>query len=233
MLSYRHAASAGIGAASLCFALGGVSHAQSTPQGSQALETLLSCRTVAEPEARLACYDGIVAELGEDGSEYVMIERSEVEAVERDSFGLNLPSLPRLSLSLFGDGGESLEVTDAGAGQRAASGPAAPAQTVDAAPSMAATGDTAGGADVRITRRDRSGQIERMELAIDRIERSGIDTIRIYTANGQVWEMIDRVGRRPVRASEDSVMAVRRASLGSYLMQIDGRGRAYRVERIR
>ncbi|HCR95496.1 MAG TPA: hypothetical protein DIV98_11205 [Oceanicaulis sp.] len=156
----------------------------------------------------------------------MVIRRSEVEAVERDSFGLELPSLPRLSLSLFSTRDNQLETGSGQSGSIQASGSTDQgARTAQAAPSEQS--------GVEVLRREDDGQINEISLPIDRVERRGFDTIHIHTTNGQVWEITDRVGNRPIRVRDDSVMVVRRASLGSYLMQIDGRDRSYRVQRIR
>jgi len=146
--------------------------------------------------------------------------------VERDSFGLELPSLPRLSLSLFSTRDNQLETGSGQSGSAQESGSTDQgARTAQAAPSEQS--------GVEVLRREDDGQINEISLPIDRVERRGFDTIHIHTTNGQVWEITDRVGNRPIRVRDDSVMVVRRASLGSYLMQIDGRDRSYRVQRIR
>lgn len=184
-------------------------------QQNPSLDPVFQCHQIQGDAERLACYDAAVGSLRAESGEIVVIRRSEVEAVERDSFGLALPSLPRLSLSLFSTRDNQLEESSG----------------TDAGSSSAQAADAAGG--VSVIRREDDGQINEISLPIERVERIGFDTIHIHTTNGQVWEITDRVGNRPVRVRDDSVMVVRRATLGSYLMQIDGRDRSYRVQRLR
>lgn len=60
------------------------------------LQQVLSCRTITEPGARLACFDEAAGALqaAEEAGEVKVITRAEVEKVRRDSFGFNIPSLP-------------------------------------------------------------------------------------------------------------------------------------------
>ncbi len=195
-------------------------------QENPSLDPVFQCQELQNDAERLACFDAAVSSLRAESNEIVVIRRSEVEAVERDSFGLELPSLPRLSLSLFSTRDNQLETGSGQSGSAQASGSTDQgARTAQAAPSEQS--------GVEVLRREDDGQINEISLPIDRVERRGFDTIHIHTTNGQVWEITDRVGNRPIRVRDDSVMVVRRASLGSYLMQIDGRDRSYRVQRIR
>lgn len=195
-------------------------------QENPSLDPVFQCQELQNDAERLACFDAAVSSLRAESNEIVVIRRSEVEAVERDSFGLELPSLPRLSLSLFSTRDNQLETGSGQSGSAQESGSTDQgARTAQAAPSEQS--------GVEVLRREDDGQINEISLPIDRVERRGFDTIHIHTTNGQVWEITDRVGNRPIRVRDDSVMVVRRASLGSYLMQIDGRDRSYRVQRIR
>ena len=195
-------------------------------QENPSLDPVFQCQELQNDAERLACFDAAVSSLRAESNEIVVIRRSEVEAVERDSFGLELPSLPRLSLSLFSTRDNQLETGSGQSGSAQESGSTDQgARTAPAAPSEQS--------GVEVLRREDDGQINEISLPIDRVERRGFDTIHIHTTNGQVWEITDRVGNRPIRVRDDSVMVVRRASLGSYLMQIDGRDRSYRVQRIR
>ncbi len=195
-------------------------------QENPSLDPVFQCQELQNDAERLACFDAAVSSLRAESNEIVVIRRSEVEAVERDSFGLELPSLPRLSLSLFSTRDNQLETGSGQSGSAQESGSTDQgARTAQAAPSEQS--------GVEVLRREDDGQINEISLPIDRVERRGFDTIHIHTTNGQFWEITDRVGNRPIRVRDDSVMVVRRASLGSYLMQIDGRDRSYRVQRIR
>lgn len=203
--------------AGVAAALSSLGQGAASGQVPSALDPILDCRDIAEDGARLACFDTAAEALSANADEIVTVNRREVEAVERESFGLQLP---RLSLGFFGGRGSDESPSD---DELALAEPATPdREAPDAAPE-----------EVRVVERDSEGRIDRVEIAVDRVERVGYDTIQIYTRNGQVWEIIDRVGQRPIRARDDSYITISRASLGSYLMQLDGRGRLYRVRRLR
>lgn len=72
------------------------------------LAGLYACAATPDDAARLACFDAAVAGLqgAEAKGEFAAVTRAEVESVEREAFGLSLPSLPRLVGPLFGGGGD-------------------------------------------------------------------------------------------------------------------------------
>lgn len=77
------------------------------PQAAPATyQTVLDCRRVAEPQARLACYDRAVAALdtATAAHDILVIDRATVRATKRGLFGLNLPRI-----KLFG-GNDDVEV---------------------------------------------------------------------------------------------------------------------------
>lgn len=63
----------------------------------EAFEALLRCRSIAESEARLACFDGAAASLqaAAESREVVVVDRQQIRDSKRTLFGL---SIPRLSL---------------------------------------------------------------------------------------------------------------------------------------
>lgn len=72
--------------------------APQTPQRPEMLERLAACRVVADPTARLACYDGAAAALdnAQQQGELVVIDRAGVNETRRQLFGFDVPTLPRL-----------------------------------------------------------------------------------------------------------------------------------------
>ena len=60
------------------------------------LEALVHCRTVAEPVARLQCFDAAAAALEQatDRRDIVVVDRAQIRESRRRLFGLALPSLP-------------------------------------------------------------------------------------------------------------------------------------------
>jgi len=80
-------------------------HAQDGNTGSadKRIETLRQCRAIAEPGARLACYDAAGAELvaAADRGELRIMDKEAVQKTKRRLFGFALPDL-----GLFGDDDE-------------------------------------------------------------------------------------------------------------------------------
>lgn len=85
--------------ASLCliaFAAPAWGQQQSATPG--ALDSVYACAAVSEEAARLACYDSAVGRLREAQSSgnIVAVDRTQIETIERESFGFALPSLPTI-----------------------------------------------------------------------------------------------------------------------------------------
>jgi hypothetical protein len=59
------------------------------------LQSVLDCRSVADKDQRLTCYDAAVGrlDLAQSKGEVVVVDREQVRAVKRQTFGLQLPSL--------------------------------------------------------------------------------------------------------------------------------------------
>ena len=72
-----------------------------TPPRPEAFEALVRCRSIAEPQARLQCFDAAAAALqtAQERREVVVVDRAQVREGRRRLFGLTLPSIP-----IFGGG---------------------------------------------------------------------------------------------------------------------------------
>ncbi|MFT5775126.1 hypothetical protein [Hyphomonas sp.] len=78
-------------------------------------DDVYACVGISTDAERLACYDAAVGRLkaAEDAGEVTTITRSEVEKVNRDSFGFSIRSLPSLpSLALKKNGGSDKELDE-------------------------------------------------------------------------------------------------------------------------
>jgi len=73
------------------------------------LATLFACVTIKDDAARLACFDKEVANLqaAETAGSFAAIDRQSVEQLQKESFGFQLPSLPRFVLPKFGAASEA------------------------------------------------------------------------------------------------------------------------------
>ena len=76
-------------------------HAQPTPQ-PPAFKSVLDCRGVGDPQARLACFDAAAAGLAAAAAqgEIVVVDRAQAAAAHREAFGLSLPSLDFVTRAL-------------------------------------------------------------------------------------------------------------------------------------
>jgi hypothetical protein len=82
--------------------------APEAPTRAPAMQSVLDCRAIADPTQRLACYDKAVGglEQAEKTGDLVTIDRKQRQAVRRQAFGLQLPTL-----AMF-DRGEKPEEAD-------------------------------------------------------------------------------------------------------------------------
>ena len=74
---------------------------------SKRLSAVVDCRKIADPTARLACYDTAVADLdtAEKTREVVVVDRDQVTEARRSVFGLRLPKIKLFS----GDGSDEVD----------------------------------------------------------------------------------------------------------------------------
>tara|TARA_R110002126_G_scaffold78229_3_gene194951 strand:- start:32 stop:733 length:702 start_codon:yes stop_codon:yes gene_type:complete len=202
---------------------------------------ILACRAIEPIEARLACFDSAAATLASAHSsgDIVTVMREDVEAVERDSFGFSMPSLPRFRVPLLAGRAEA-NVRDANtlvaaADAASSGGETAAASAATPSPAPAATSDTATAAatDVQILDRGADGNVDRVMMTIARTRTVGYNTTIFYMENGQVWRQKDDLTVRLPRNTEGLTAEIRRGAMSSFLLRVNGRGRAIAVERQR
>jgi len=70
-------------------------------------------------------------------------------------------------------------------------------------------------------------------MRIEGIRTVGYGTSVFYMENGQVWKQTDDGRVRVPRNQDDLTAEIRRGAMSSYLLRINGEGRAIRVERQR
>jgi len=253
-------------------AFGLIVAAGATAQSSDPIDDILVCQQIAEEASRLACFDVAAGQLSEQRSNgLVSIYRQDVEAVERDSFGFDLPSMPQLSLSMFArsrgttpdpldpastperlaaaEAGETVEPVAPNPPARVTPPVSPPVETNteensrglfarltgrgnNREESAMVTADDTAINGVEVVERDEDGSVERVVMEIDRIRVMAYERHRFYMTNGQVWDQ-SGAGRLNFDNDDENFAVIRRASLDSYLLQINGRGRAVRVHRER
>ncbi len=200
------------------FSLNGTALAQT--QNSSELAEVFACRSLPNDAERLACYDATIeqfAKAQEDG-EVFTVSKEQIQNVERDSFGFNIPSLPILS-GLFGGNADkapkSNPLTDAVEVAKTTKGIAAPKSMKDVLPETA--------------------EVKQINLEIVKLQTFGYKKTRLFMSNGQVWEQLDAIDLKipKIRESNRPVAEIRKGALGSFNMQINGSGRAVKVKRVR
>ncbi len=82
--------------------------AETTP-----LSPLYACQAITDAAARLACFDQTAATIKtqEDSGAVVSVDKSRAERIQREAFGFNLPSLPKLGLPGSGADVEAVQAT--------------------------------------------------------------------------------------------------------------------------
>lgn len=75
----------------------------------EVIDKLFECRTISDPDARLACFDREVAEVfqAQQSRDLVIADREKVTEAKRGLFGLKLPKI-----RLFGGGDEDDDVSE-------------------------------------------------------------------------------------------------------------------------
>lgn len=191
------------------------------PARAAEVEQLLTCRAIADDGERAACLDEAVDALASalDSGAVAFVDRRAVREIERDGFGLSLPSLSGLQ-GLF----------------RARS------STPDGAPSGDAPSPHAGSSEVlsdgALAAYDEEGRLERITDAPVASVREGGSGILVTLENGQVWRQTDgtRFRVRPIRSHhlEAGLTAtIERGLFGSFFMELSHDGRRFRAERVR
>jgi len=79
--------------------------------------------------------------------------------------------------------------------------------------------------------RDEDGEIDSIRVDIKETRFDPLGQLIVELANGQVWKQIDSNRVRVSSLQPPTFVVIRRAALGSYLMQLDDEGRAIRVRR--
>ncbi len=195
-----------------------------SPEETPEISAIFACQTETDAMKRLACYDEAVGrfETANEQGEVVTISKQQVEAVKKDSFGFNIPSLPKLG-SLFG-GKKTAKA-------QSESKLTAPAVVQNDPKPKAKKAKT----KPRKSEAIASAEIKEITIDIKKVQEFGYKKLRVFLVNGQVWEQTDstRIKLPRSRKSDIGSATVRRAALGSYLMQINGKGKAFRVKRVR
>lgn len=203
MAATRFAAALMLGA----LAAPAVMAAQSEPP-APAYEALMACRNVQAESERLACLDRELAAFADavEARRVVVIERDAVRALERESFGIEMPGIQRLTGLLRRGGAE---------------------------PGGPETETLADGSQV-VYRAD--GGVEEMRaLPVTAVRYDRTGKVIVTLANGQVWIQTDLTtfGRVSRSRIEDGLTAdLFPGALGSNFMALSHHPRRFRARRL-
>jgi len=169
---------------------------------------LLQCRAIEAPDARLACQDEQLAIVAAalDEQRLVIIEQQAVRDVQRDSFGLSMPSLTGLR-RIFGDRVDGNQDT-----------------VIAFEDGVRAESDASG----------RLASLE--GLAVASVETDVRGRLIVTLENEQVWRQTDSTQIQRVRSrhfENDLTATIESGALGSYFMKLSHSPRRFRARRVR
>jgi len=190
------------------------------------ISAIYNCKAEIDPTKRLACYDAAVGrlEIAQKTGEVVAVSKTQVENVEREAFGFNIPSLPSLG-NLFGSGQKSTKQ------EKPKDNPlTAPVKTAEI-PDAITTPST----PPATIAPPKASEIKDVTLTLQKTTEFGYKKTRFFFTNGQVWEQTDgtKVRVPKVRNNVANQARISKASLGSFFLRVNGKGTAVRVRRVR
>jgi len=202
------------------------SAAQSPTQPNE-LQAIYACKSIPDAQERLACYDNSVGrfEAAEKNGEVVTVTKTAIEKVERDAFGFNIPSLP--SLGRFFSNDKTNTKKDAEDKHNVLTAPVKQATTDESIFKPEKPPEFK--AEIK------SSIITNVALELRKVSEFGYKKKRFFMTNGQVWEQIGTTKLRIPKAKNGkaNIVEIRKAAMGSFLLQINGKGSAIRVKRVR
>lgn len=212
----------------------GVAASFSTAQAQSAkLDDLLKCQSIELDADRLACFDEKVGAFSDAANkgEIVAVEKETIKDIERDSFGFNLPSIPRLS-RLFGVKGEGGKAENDNNNDKSAAVETNPSigdnSAVDRPEIQARQADEK---DIR----PETGETKTVSLTIERVRKHNSGKLKFLFSNGQIWEQTDARALPKIRLREGRVVTaeITKGAWGSFFLRVNGKGEAIKVRRTR
>ena len=183
------------------------------------LNAIYKCAQETDEAKRLACFDAATRDIkaAEDSGELVTVTRKDVEEEQKNSFGFATNAFSTVR-DIFISGSNSDDLVDPVVTET---------ETTTAVAKAAPKSSRNSGATFEA--------IDEISIPILKTEEFGYNRNRFYLANGQIWDQADS-GRFRIpseRNGERNIAEIRRGALGSFLMQINGEGKAMTVKRRR
>jgi len=197
------------------------------------LRAVTECRSIQDDLSRLACYDRTASalEVSLDTGAVIAVRREDVDTVERDSFGLDLPNLGQLARSVLGSGVNDA-LTQPSPSQTTAQADPEQATPLSREEVLArADAEAATRSGVQVQERDDEGRAIVVQMAIARFEPSGYNQGAFHMTNEQIWTLTRSQSSR-IRVRDGDVAHIRRTRSGIHVLRINGSGSSMRVRRV-
>ena len=181
---------------------------------SSALNDIYSCAAIEDDDKRLACFDRAVKSVksAEETGDLVAVDKSQVQTLQREAFGFNLPSLPKFRIPTLVRRQAAKNNISETAPSDIAEEPANSAQVLE---------------------KTKTGEISKIVYSIARIKKRANGKLVFYLENGQVWAQTNPKDINLPRNVEGLKAEIKKAAFGTYLLRINGKGGAIRVRRTR
>jgi len=175
-------------------------------------QTAQNCQDISDPELRLSCYDNLFAQPTSNTTPPPMTNKP-ADAVPvlvtppREVPSALPPAAPKPNVDSFGVRNKNDVLTRPVAPKRTAK------RSIKTAPE----------------------EITSLTQKVAKLDMFGYKKLRITLENGQVWEQIGSVTNRPPKMSSKRplIAEIKKAALGSFSLQFNGKGRAIKVKRVR
>ncbi|VAV87869.1 hypothetical protein MNBD_ALPHA06-67 [hydrothermal vent metagenome] len=136
-----------------------------------------------------------------------------METLEREAFGFSLPSLPKLRLPSLG--------RLVGSGDKS--------KTPKKKTVLADTSKSGGS----VLKYGKKGDVTKIMVEVVRVTQKTNGNYKFYLGNGNIWEQIDSKKMYLPRSGAPFMIEIKKATMGSYLLRINGKGAATRIRRNR
>jgi len=212
-------------------------------ENSNEFSAVIACTNISEATERLACYDLAAGRLdvAQKNGEIVAVSKNEIEKVERDAFGFNIPSLP----NLLGLGKPSENSVATAKKPKTTKNPlTSPVETpkqpgseqAQSQKSVEIKESTAKSiSPPSISKALERTQVKEVTLDISKTTEFGRGRTRFFLANGQVWEQSgnDKLRIPKARGGRLNKAEITKAAFGTFNLRVNGKGRAVKVKRVR
>lgn len=204
---------------------------------SSKLDALLACQSVVNDTERLRCFDNTALSFSEatEKGEIVTVEKETIKTIERESFGFNLPSIPKLS-SLFGISNED-EASKPPSESEETIVKSDPERSVSVESSIEKEPSVIAPDTPVKTVEDNSDatSTQQVTLTISRVGKHQGRKLKFLFTNGQIWEQVDSASLPKIKLGEGKIVTAKitKGSLGSFFLRINGKGTAIKVRRAR